>query len=114
MPRCVPVRCTFGNRADTSDGPLFRFGLVGSGSRSSCDTQARRIAGTSPPPSFLNELLPLITRLGCNQGSCHGKNDGRNGFKLSAAGLCGRNGTMNGLHENLAAAGSTSLIRNRA
>src|SRR5688572_18547012 len=39
-----------------------------------------------PSPSFLNDVVPLITRLGCNQGACHGKNDGRNGFKLSLRG----------------------------
>jgi hypothetical protein len=38
------------------------------------------------PPSFKNEIIPLFTRLGCNQGACHGKNEGRNGFKLSLRG----------------------------
>ncbi len=37
-------------------------------------------------PSFVNDIVPLLTRLGCNQGACHGKNDGRNGFKLSLRG----------------------------
>lgn len=34
-------------------------------------------------PSFLNEVQPLLTRLGCNQGACHGKGSGQNGFRLS-------------------------------
>jgi hypothetical protein len=34
-------------------------------------------------PSFLNEVEPLLTRLGCNQGACHGKSAGQNGFRLS-------------------------------
>ena len=38
------------------------------------------------PPSFLNDVMPLFTRLGCNQGSCHGKNAGQNGFRLSLRG----------------------------
>ncbi len=38
------------------------------------------------PPSFTNDVVPLLTRLGCNQGACHGKNEGRNGFKLSLRG----------------------------
>jgi hypothetical protein len=38
------------------------------------------------PPSFLNDVVPLLTKLGCNQGSCHGKNAGQNGFRLSLRG----------------------------
>jgi hypothetical protein len=38
------------------------------------------------PPSFLNDVVPLLTRLGCNQGACHGKNAGQNGFRLSLRG----------------------------
>ena len=31
-------------------------------------------------PSFINEVVPLLTRYGCNQGACHGKGAGQNGF----------------------------------
>jgi hypothetical protein len=41
---------------------------------------------SSPAPSFLNDVLPLLTRLGCNQGACHGKGAGQNGFRLSLRG----------------------------
>ena len=37
-------------------------------------------------PSFLNEIEPILTRAGCNQGSCHGKGAGQNGFRLSLRG----------------------------
>jgi len=37
-------------------------------------------------PSFVEDIVPLLTRLGCNQGSCHGKGEGRNGFRLSLRG----------------------------
>lgn len=37
-------------------------------------------------PSFLNDVMPLFTRLGCNQGACHGKGAGQNGFRLSLRG----------------------------
>src|SRR6516162_1280191 len=37
-------------------------------------------------PSFLNDVIPLFTRLGCNQGACHGKGVGQNGFRLSLRG----------------------------
>ena len=38
------------------------------------------------PLSFIREVNPVLTRLGCNQGTCHGAKDGKNGFKLSLRG----------------------------
>src|SRR3954468_46041 len=37
-------------------------------------------------PSFVNDVVPILTRQGCNQGSCHGKGAGQNGFRLSLRG----------------------------
>jgi len=37
-------------------------------------------------PSYLQEVLPLLTKQGCNQGGCHGKGAGQNGFRLSLRG----------------------------
>lgn len=37
-------------------------------------------------PDFLRDVNPVITRLGCNAGTCHGAKDGKNGFKLSLRG----------------------------
>ena len=39
-----------------------------------------------PAPSFVNDVVPVLTRLGCNSGGCHGKLAGQNGFKLSLRG----------------------------
>ena len=39
------------------------------------------------PVSFNNEVVPIFTRLGCNQGACHGAQYGKGGFKLSLAGF---------------------------
>lgn len=39
------------------------------------------------PPSFNRDVLPLLTKLGCNQGACHGKLAGQNGFRLSLRGF---------------------------
>lgn len=42
---------------------------------------------TAPPaPSFLDDVLPVLTRAGCNQGACHGAASGKNGFHLSLLG----------------------------
>ncbi|MEM7698985.1 MAG: DUF1549 and DUF1553 domain-containing protein, partial [Verrucomicrobiota bacterium] len=35
---------------------------------------------------FVQDVNPVITRLGCNMGTCHGAKDGKNGFKLSLRG----------------------------
>ncbi len=37
--------------------------------------------------SFRNEIVPLLTKLGCNQGACHGSQHGKGGFKLSLLGF---------------------------
>lgn len=37
-------------------------------------------------PSFGNDVVPILTRFGCNQGACHGKGVGQNGFRLSLRG----------------------------
>jgi len=38
--------------------------------------------------SFVNEVVPMLTRSGCNSGSCHAKaNGGQNGFELSLFGF---------------------------
>jgi hypothetical protein len=40
-----------------------------------------------PPISFRYEVLPVLTKLGCNQGTCHGTPTGKNGFRLSLRGF---------------------------
>ncbi len=36
--------------------------------------------------SFRLDILPLLTRVGCNAGTCHGSPAGKNGFRLSLRG----------------------------
>ena len=43
--------------------------------------------GVYPPVHFCHDIIPLITKLGCNGSSCHGKQAGQNGFKLSVFGF---------------------------
>src|SRR5204862_1103603 len=33
--------------------------------------------------SFVKDVMPLISRIGCNAGTCHGSAQGKNGFQLS-------------------------------
>ncbi|RUL89400.1 DUF1553 domain-containing protein [Tautonia sociabilis] len=39
------------------------------------------------PVTFERDVMPLLTRLGCNSGPCHGKQRGQNGFQLSLLGF---------------------------
>src|SRR5215831_886648 len=43
-------------------------------------------AGEPAAPSFGTEIVPLLTKMGCNAGACHGKGAGQNGFRLSLRG----------------------------
>jgi hypothetical protein len=38
------------------------------------------------PISFNNQVVPILTHAGCNQGACHGSQYGKGGFKLSLLG----------------------------
>jgi hypothetical protein len=38
------------------------------------------------PLSFRNHVIPVLTRVGCNSGPCHGAASGKNGFKLTLRG----------------------------
>ena len=36
---------------------------------------------------FTTDVVPILTKLGCNSGGCHGKAEGQNGFRLSLLGF---------------------------
>ena len=38
------------------------------------------------PLSFRNHVIPVLTKMGCNSGPCHGAAAGKNGFKLTLRG----------------------------
>ena len=48
--------------------------------------QPLSVSGSNPPPSFRNDVMPLISKTGCNAGVCHGNANGKAGFKLSLRG----------------------------
>jgi hypothetical protein len=46
------------------------------------------VAGTAAEyhPDYVHDVAPVLSRLGCTAGTCHGSKDGKNGFKLSLRG----------------------------
>ena len=40
----------------------------------------------NPAVDFIRDVNPVMTRMGCNAGTCHGAKDGKFGFKLSLRG----------------------------
>ncbi len=46
------------------------------------------VAGMEKPlqPDYVRDIMPVISKLGCNMGTCHGAKDGKAGFKLSLRG----------------------------
>ena len=44
-------------------------------------------AAAERPLNFENDVIPILSRHGCNASGCHGKAEGQNGFKLSVFGF---------------------------
>lgn len=40
----------------------------------------------NPPVGFVADVQPILSRVGCNAGTCHGSANGKEGFKLSLRG----------------------------
>ena len=38
------------------------------------------------PVSFVRDVMPVLAKVGCNAGTCHGSAKGKSGFKLSLRG----------------------------
>ena len=43
-------------------------------------------AANDRPPSFRRDVVPLLSKAGCNMGACHGNLSGKGGFRLSLRG----------------------------
>jgi hypothetical protein len=56
--------------------------------RGASATIAVRVAGAHAAFqwSFRNHVIPVLTKMGCNSGACHGALAGKNGFKLTLRG----------------------------
>jgi WD40 repeat protein len=50
---------------------------------SSVSTRPKKKKAAELPVSFVRDILPVLSKAGCNAGACHAKPEGQNGFKLS-------------------------------
>lgn len=54
----------------------------------SADPPAGVTSSNDAPVSFINDVMPVLTKAGCNAGVCHAKaGNGQNGFQLSLLGF---------------------------
>jgi len=68
----------------TADGDgVLKFGLAGQTA-----TVSVKVTGQKDryEVSFIRDVMPTMSRVGCNAGTCHGSQNGKNGFKLSLRG----------------------------
>lgn len=48
--------------------------------------EPRSVPVQNRPVSYRNDIVPLLSRAGCNMGACHGNSAGKGGFRLSLRG----------------------------
>jgi hypothetical protein len=68
-----------------ADGPTTI--LVEAGGKTAAVPVTVRQTKAELPVDFAREIVPMLTKLGCNQGACHGSQHGKNGFRLSLLGF---------------------------
>ena len=99
---CLDPACRFKSASRTRDLPAMRCGkgtLLGLLVFSACPGFTRAepaalvaLTGRAAAQSanrkynFTNDIIPLLSKFGCNSSACHGKAEGQNGFKLSVFG----------------------------
>ena len=60
---------------------------VGPGEQSAAISLTVESMIEAPPVNFINQVVPIFTKMSCNSGGCHGKSGGQNGFALSLLGF---------------------------
>lgn len=65
---------TLGKRVTRIGGSMTFMGIL---------FGALTLTANEPAPHFATEIVPILTKAGCNSGACHGAATGKGGFKLS-------------------------------
>lgn len=81
------ARVSGGTIEPVGDGAgRIKIGLPGAKITAQVSVQVRHALAPNPV-SFTNDVIPILTKNGCNGGGCHGKSGGQNGFALSLLGF---------------------------
>lgn len=64
----------------------FRSSVTKSGCALAIACSLAGSAAGAEPVSFRNDVMAVLSKAGCNQGTCHGNQNGKNGFRLSLRG----------------------------
>ncbi|MFO0844292.1 MAG: DUF1553 domain-containing protein [Gemmataceae bacterium] len=82
-PGCVKVN-DFGLARPVADGAgTIRVSLAGQSLNIPVEVKGQKDKVNA---SFVQDVMPVLSRLGCNAGTCHGAESGKGGFKLSLRG----------------------------
>ena len=73
--------------ASASSLPLFGIGICLVWGLVNVESPQVALADESSSISLTDDVIPVLTRYGCNSGGCHGKLAGQNGFRLSLRGF---------------------------
>jgi hypothetical protein len=80
-------------RVDPATGRVFPLANGSTTITATAHGQSAQVALTvtgtesAQPINFPNQISPILTKLSCNSGGCHGKISGQNGFRLSLLGF---------------------------
>ncbi|MFO0878630.1 MAG: DUF1553 domain-containing protein [Gemmataceae bacterium] len=83
VPTCVKVSETGLVRPVADGSGTLRLTLAGQNLDIPVEVKGQK---TKVDPSFVKDVMPVLSRMGCNQGTCHGAEAGKGGFKLSLRG----------------------------
>jgi len=64
-------------------GQSAEFSVLSSQSEKSNTEHSAPSTSKNPSLSYTKDILPILTKAGCNLGSCHAKSSGQAGFRLS-------------------------------
>ncbi len=67
--------------AGTQDGRVIVWDK--DGKQTAAIEVGAKIEMKSESPGFVRDVLPILSKAGCNAGACHAKADGQNGFRLT-------------------------------
>lgn len=83
---CAPVLCSLAVAAVQAAAPEGRSKASDRAKLVDSAEQRWSEGGAGGTPQFTRHMIPLISKLGCNNRACHGSFQGQNGFRLSLFG----------------------------